>query len=278
MRHTLSIICALLLFASCSSPSDKANKLVNLFANATNTEDSVTIVKAYPNASKFFAELPNLTELQIVETSEKNNSVVVECQSSYYDENCVFVQKPLTFMVQEVDGEYRIVDSKGLLTVSDGLNTFALKTGAVTPNSTDVEINAVRKDLGAFFLEKYWLRSLEINIAIKKVSFSWEADYGTPNGKCTIKNTLPFAVKNVTYKIKYYCGDELVGSDDGTAAYELDAGALKSFTFYSSGVNGYRAQTARITFEVPDKYIMEWILNDTYDGTEFAEYVNSKQK
>jgi hypothetical protein len=226
----------------------------------------------------FIAALPKLTELQIIETKENNNSVVVECQGSYYDENCVFVQKSLTFIVQKIDGKYRIVDSKGLLSIPEELETFALRTGAVTPNSTDVEIDKVSDNLRAFFLIKYWTRSLEIDTAIEKESFSWEADYGTPNGKCTIKNTLPFTVKDIKYKIKYYRGNELIGSDDGTAAYELDAGSQKSFTFYSSGVNGYRAQTAVITFEVPDKYIVDWVLNDTYYGSEFAEYLNSKQK
>jgi hypothetical protein len=278
MRRNLSIVCSLLLLAACSSPSDKANDLVLRFAEAAKAADSAAVVKVYPNASTFTADIPKMNDLQMTGTTETDTSVVVECKSSYYDENCVFVQNPLTFIVRKVQGNYTIVDSRGLLVVPDELKTFALKTGAVRTNSTDVEISQVREDLKDLFLQRYWLCSFRVKRGIEKVSWSWEENFGTPNGRCTIKNTLPFTVKDVKYKITYYRGNDSVGSDEGTAADELESGALKSFTFFSSGVNGYSAQTARIEFEVPDKYIVEWVVNDTYQGNEFAKYVHSKQR
>lgn len=52
---------------------------------------------------------------------------------------------------------------------------------------------------------------------------------------------------------------------------------MKSFRFYSSGVNGYRARTARISFEVPESQAIEWTLRKSYTGNEFKEYLDTKE-
>lgn len=272
MRKALFLIISLsILLSACTSKEEQASKVVNEFVASLSSNDSVNVVAKYPAAEKFFSQLPNLNDIEITSSVVKDSIATVEAVSKYYDDNSNFIQKNLKFYISLNSDTPTIVDSEGLISYPDEISQFASKIGAINRNSRDVAkgtlLPHIRSALYVEFLRHQW----KINSGIERVSWSWEADYGTPHGRCTIKNTLPFTVKNIKYKITYYRGNDIIGSDDGTAAYEIDPGDLKSFTFYSSGVNGYRAQTANISFEVPEKYVYEWTFNDSYDNGEFEE-------
>lgn len=279
MRKAILLFAALtILLSACTSKEEQASKIVYDLVSAISNNDSVSVVKIYPSSDKFYSKLPKLNDIEVTYSVVKDSIATVEAVSKYYDDNSNFIQKNMKFFVSLNSDAPTIVDSEGLIVYPDDINQFAIKIGAINRNSRDVAKGTlyplITSTLYAEFLTRQWI----INFRIERVSWSWEADYGIPHGKCTIKNTLPFTVKNVKYKITYYRGDEIVGSDDGTAAYEIGSGDLKSFTFYSSGVNGYRVQTARIEFEVPEKYIYEWTLSDNYDKDEFEEIQKIKSQ
>lgn len=269
----MSVLLTIVSLVSCKSSTDKASETVVAFASAVATSDSVSAVKYYPATKDFYSLLPQIGEIEITETKEVGDNIVVVGQSSYYDKNSAFVQQTLTFWVKKSDDGFVIIDSKGMLELPKDLKDFPYRVGAVDKNSKDATIGKYYNRIIGFFYYECFKKSILLNNGIKKISWSWEADWGTPNGKCTIKNELPFTIKDVKYKITYFNGDDIVGSDDGTAAYSLDSGSLKSFTFYSSGVNGYRARTARIEFEVPERFAIEWVLNEDYTGNEFKQYI-----
>lgn len=268
-----SVLLTIVSLVSCKSSITKASETVAAFASGVATSDSVTAVKYYPATKDFYSLLPHIGEIEITEAKEVDDNIVIVGQSSYYDKKSVFIQQNLTFWVKKAENGFVIFDSKGLLELPKELKDFPYRVGAIDKHSKDVTIGKYYNRIIGFFYYECFKKSNLLNSGIKKISWSWEADWGTPNGNCTIKNELPFTVKDVKYKITYFNGDDIVGSDDGTAAYSLDSGSLKSFTFYSSGVNGYRARTARIEFEVPERFAIEWVLNENYEGNEFKKYI-----
>lgn len=266
----------MLLLVACSSGSKKASNSVKTFASALAEKDSARVVSIYPKAQHFFSLLPKINEMEISEVQEKDSCFVVKCQSSFYDEKSTFVQKNFQFWIKNVDGKYLIQNSTGLIDLPTELGNYPYEIGALRRDYTDVELGSNFRDIMACFYADCMSHFWRLCNGIKKLSWSWDANWGTPNGKCTIKNELPFEVKDVKYKITYYNGDEIVGSDDGTAAYSLESGAMKSFTFYSSGVNGYRARSANIEFEIPERYAIQWTLEEPHYGTEFAEFKGTR--
>ena len=274
--HIILIVLVFLLVSSCKSKVDKAQDTVVEYIAASSISDSDAMKSLYPLSSPFVDKIPQLTELIVVSKEEKGTKVLVKGTAGYYDEKCHYVQNELTFWLEEIDGNFVIVDSKGLLTIPEDIGTFHYRIGALKPTSNDVEIGTKMPDIIKFFYKECFHHYLTLNFGIEKLSWSWRADWGTPNGKCTIRNNLPYEVKDVKYRITYYNGDDVVGVDDGTAAYTLDAGAMKSFTFYSSGVNGYRVRSAKIQFEVPEKFAIQSVLNKRYSGNEFSEYLKLK--
>lgn len=270
--YLLAIISILL--TACTSKEEQASKIVTDFVAAISSNDSVSVVKAYPYSENFYSNLPKLNDIEIIASVVKDSIATIEAVSKYYDDNSNFIQKNMKFYVSLNSDTPTIVDSEGLIEYPDDINKFALKIGAINRNSRDVAKGTLYPHIASALYVEFLRHQWRINSGIERISWSWEADYGTPHGRCTIKNTLPFTVKNVKYKVTYFRGNDIIGSDDGTAAYEIGPGDLKSFTFYSSGVNGYRAQTARIEFEVPEKYVYEWTLNDNYDIGEFDEIQN----
>lgn len=261
-----------LLLVSCTSGTKKASDSVKAFASFLAEQDSASAVSVYPEAEKFYSLLPKISEVEITEALEKDSCFVVKCRSSFYDDKSSFVQKDFQFWIKNNDGKFIIQNSTGLIDLPTELGNYPFEIGALKRDYKDVELGSNLSDIMMCFYTDCLSHSWRLNNGIKKLSWSWEADFGTPNGKCTIKNELPFEVKDVKYKITYFNGDEIVGSDDGTAAYSLESGAMKSFIFYSTGANGYRARTARIEFEVPEKYAIQWTLEDSHTGTEFAEF------
>ncbi len=261
-----------LLLVSCTSGTEKASDRVKTFASSLAENDSASVVSVYPEVKNFYSLLPKISQVEITEVQEIDSCFVVKCQSSFYDNKSSFVQKNFQFWVKDIGGKYIIQNSTGLIDLPTELGNYPFEIGALRRNYKDVELGSNLSDILFCFYSDCLRHSWRLNNGIKKLSWSWEADWGTPNGKCTIKNELPFNVKDVKYKITYYNGDEIVGSDDGTAAYSLESGAMKSFTFYSSGVNGYRARNARIEFEVPEKYAIQWTLEEPHNGTEFEEF------
>lgn len=265
-----------LLLVSCTPGTEKASDSVKAFASALAEKDSASVVSLYPEAQHFYSMLPKISDVEITEVQDNDSCFVVKCQSSFYDEKSSFVQKNFQFWVRNEDGKYLIQNSTGLIDLPTELGNYPFEIGAIRRDYKDVELGSNLPDIMMCFYTDCLSHSWQLNNGIKKLSWSWEADWGTPNGKCTIKNELPFEVKDVKYKITYYNGDEIVGSDDGTAAYSIESGAMKSFTFYSSGVNGYRARTARIEFEVPERYAIQWTLDESHNGTEFAEFKRTR--
>lgn len=254
-----------ILVASCSSNSEKATEVVKSFASAVTAQDSTATVKVYPKSKDFYSKLPKVSGFEVKSVDERDNSFIVSATCSYYDESNTFKQRDLTFWTKKDGSDFIIYDSKGLLSLPEGLDKYAYKKGILSPTSTDVSISSKIGEVGKEFYKALLSNLEKLNNGIEKLSWSWEADYGTPNGRVTIKNTLPFAVKNVKYKITFYGYDDetVVGNDDGTVSYdEIEPGEMKSFTFYSSGVNGYAAQRANIRFEVPEKYAYEWTISD----------------
>lgn len=262
ISHLIYASTLAILVASCASKSEKATKVVEAFASAVAAQDSTATVKAYPKCKDFYANLPKLTDIEIQSVEEKDSIVVVKVSSSYYNENNAFTQKQFTFWTKKAGSDFIIYDSNGLLTLPNGLDQYAYNKGALTHSSNDVAINTKMGELAGEFYMALMTNVSKLNNGIKTVSWSWEADFGTPHGRATVKNELPFAVKGVKYKVTYFNGSTIVGSDDGTVAYdEIEPGAMKSFTFYSSGVNGYSARSARLEFEVPEKYAYEWTIS-----------------
>lgn len=274
--HTIYACFFILLLISCTSGSEKASNSVKTFASGLAENDSASVVSVYPETQHFYSLLPKISEVEITEVQKKDSCFIVKCQSSFYDDKSTFVQKNFQFWVINDGGKYLIRDSKGLIDLPTELDHYPYDIGALKQDYKDVELGSNLSDIMMCFYTDCLSHSWRLNNGIKKLSWSWEADWGTPNGKCTIKNELPFEVKDVKYRITYYNGDEVVGSDDGTAAYSIESGAMKSFTFYSSGVNGYRARTAQIEFEVPEKYAIQWTLEESHNGTEFAEFKRTR--
>lgn len=268
----IGVLIAIVSLASCKSNADKASETVIAYATAMSADDSITAVHLYPNSKHFYGLMPHIGAFEVGNIKELNGSYEISGQSSYYDKNSRFHQQKLTFWVQNKNGDFVITDSKGMMELPEDLGTYPYQIGAITPVSRDVAIGTNYKDIVSCFYIDCIRKSWKLNNGIEQINWSWDADWGTPHGSCTIKNTLPFTVKNIQYKITYYNGDAIVGSDDGIAVYELGSGDLKSFTFYSSGVNGNQAKTAHIEFEVPEHYAIEWVLNDKYSGNEFQQY------
>ena len=274
--HILLCFLVLILISSCKSRTDKAQDVVRDYITASSSSDTAFMKSSYPLSSPFVDKIPQISELTNLSVEDKGKKILVKGTAGYYDEKSHYVQTELSFWVEEKDGKLIIVDSMGLLSVPEDLGLFPYRTGALRPNSKDVEIGTKMADILEYFYTECLRNCWTLNSGIEKLSWSWSADWGTPNGKCTIKNNLPYEVKDVKYKITYYNGDEIVGADDGTAAYTLEAGAMKSFTFYSSGVNGYRAKSAKIEFDVPERFAIQNVLNKNYSGNEFSEYLKLK--
>lgn len=273
LNFTICLLFTLVLI-SCTDGSKKSEEVVKGFANAVNEQDSSTMLKYYPAAKPFIQMIDQMGDVEISGIEAKDSKYTVKCKTGFYDENSKFVQHDVYFFIEKVDAGFVITDSKGLIHLPADLGNYPYNIGAITKYSKDIEIGTKGEDIMACFYAD-WLRHVwRINSGIETISWSWETNWGTPNGKCTIKNTLPFRVSNVKYKITYYNGNDIIGSDDGTAASSIDAGGTKSFSFYSSGVNGYLVRTAHIEFEVPERYAIEWTLNQSFTGNEFEEYKN----
>lgn len=274
--HIICVCLSTLWLVSCTSGSEKASDCVKTFASALAENDSTSAVSVYPEAKNFYSLLPKISDVDISDVQDKDSFFVVKCQSSFYDEKSTFIQKNFQFWVKNNDGKFKIQNSTGLIGLPTELGNYPFEIGALKRDYKDVELGSNLSDIMMCFYNDYLSHSWRLNNGIKKLSWFWDADWGTPSGKCTVKNELPFEVRDVKYKITYYNGDDIVGSDDGTVANSIESGAMKSFTFYSSGVNGYRARTARIEFEVPERYIIQWILDEPHNGTEFAEFKRAR--
>lgn len=273
--NPILMICAIFLI-SCTNGIKKSEEVVRGFVAAATDQDSVEMVKYYPSIKPYISKLDKIEDVEIDDVSEKDKVYSVKCTSGFYDEKSRFVQNKVTFFVEKTDKGWLISDSKGMIHLPPDMGNYPEKIGAIKETSRDREIGQKYDDIVACFFSDLFSHTLELVSGIKKLNWSWEADWGTPNGNCTIRNTLPFSVSNVKYKITYYNGGEVVGTDDGTAASSMDPGETKSFSFYSSGVNGYKAQSAGILFEVPEEYALEWTLSQPFSGNEFAEFKKRK--
>lgn len=262
-----SFVLISLILAACTSGEDKSRELVSSFAKAISDSDSTAIVNTYPASKDFLKLIDKIGEVEILSIANEKDKFTVKTKSSFYDQNSRFVQRDIVFYIEKGKSGYFIKSSKGLVHTPSELGDYPIKIGAVSQYSNDAEIGVALPDIIACFYTDCLSHSWRLNRGIERLNWSWETDWGTPHGNCTVKNTLPFTVRNVKYKITYYNGDNVVGADDGTVAISLASGETKSFSFYSSGVNGYKARSANITFEVPERYAMEWAMEEANPET-----------
>lgn len=252
----------------------KAEDLVVSFAElAKDTVNMSSIKEIYPNCNLL---LPYITvgELTIYECKKnKDDTYTVNGENSYYDDNGKFVQNKVSFLVGKNGKSMSIRQSTGLLQLPKEMECFGKLTGAIREGDSDLSISKKYDKLSTLFFITYVTYQTRLNNGIKINYWEWDADYGTPNGKATVTNTLPFDVYNVKYRIVYSRskGGVKIGEDEGIAFSNLKSGQKQSFAFYSSGVSCYGGN-AHMSFELPQKLALEWMLNDEYTGNEFEAY------
>lgn len=265
MNHfgILSTIALLLLASSCSDNEQEARKVVERFAEAAKeNSDTASAKDCYPDFHKLAGDV-KVGDFQINEIMEvKNDTFNVMCTNGYYDKNAHFVQDTVKLTVGKAkQGKIEILQSVGLFQLSKPLKKYGLITGKITRSTSDSELRDKYRELFTAFCSTLYSYENRLNNGIKINHWEWEVDFGTPNGKATVTNTLPFDVYNIQYHITYKHGATICGEDEGLALSKLRKGEKKTFQFYSSGVTTYGG-TATLTFQLPGKLALEWMFND----------------
>lgn len=274
MRRLRNIILLLVLLiaSSCTGLQDNAKKTVEAFAAGVKRAASRAELEKYYPDIKYLRQQYSIDDLTIDGCSENDDVVTVNCTNNFHDENGNVSKVKVYFkVVENGNGDYIITESRNLITLPKAVRRFAELTGALTDNTTDVKLGMRLPNIKAMLDEEFEKYKNAINNCIEVKHFSWETDYcGTPNGKVTIKNIMPFDLEVFNYKIDYTNRGVLVGTDEGVAVTSLKSGETKSFSFYSSGV-GDDAYRAQISFYVPDEAALDMVLTAGYTGKEYKE-------
>lgn len=271
-QQNIIMLFILLIVTSCTSQQDKAKKTVEAFvAGVKGTASRAELEKYYPDI-KYLRRQYFIEDLTIDGCSENDDVVMVNCTNSFHDDTGNLRKVKVHFkVVENGNGEYIITESKNLIILPKAAKRFAELTGALTEKTTDVKLGMRLPNIKAMFDEELERYKNAINNCIEVKYFSWSTDYwGTPNGRVTIKNIVPFDLGVFNYKIEYTNRGLLVGTYVGEAAASLKSGETKSFSFYSSGVTG-KANQAQLSFYVPDEAALDMVLDAGYTGKEYKE-------
>lgn len=183
----------------------------------------------------------------------------------------------LLFIAKNTEKQWRIFDSKGLITIDKDLLEFGTKVGAFGNKSlNDLAMAQRLKAVRSMLFREYLDVNIELRTKVKISNWSWETSYdGTAHGDGRVVNTLDYSVSGIKYTVSYYDrSDNFMGNDDGSISKTHSPGEKYNFSFWSSNVK--YPHTARIRLDFSDKMIFDIIQEKWYTGNEYKEYIKEK--
>jgi hypothetical protein len=238
--------------------------------------DEKKLISIYPDLQRFDTYYKS-DSARINYSIEKNGLLIVSVHNRFTNGYGKVTEKDIClFFKKDSSGLIQLIDSKGLSNFDekDDYN-FGISTGCISSKSdtTDQQILKAIRKAKVVMLDKAIDFYLELKRDIRIIEWSWESGYsGSASGKGIVKNNSSFSVPNLKYKITYKNsrGEEIT-SDDGYVDYDvIEAGASKSFTFYTSYTGNASKANIELTFD--DDLIYKYLARQKWTGKECDEY------
>lgn len=283
MRKTLLLLLASALFLSCGNKSKELSEnTVRLMFNGISTDESDSILKAYPDFKKIGTYYKS-DSISITETSNHGDDKMLVKVKNYFTNGYgkKFNQDIMLFLkpTNEEKSSYIVYDSKGLRSYEeDDVYKFAVKIGCIKKDDTTDQEIANKLKVANDMLTVYVLRLYsELTSKVTITRWEWESGYGgSASGKGILKNNSDYNIPKPKYKITYKDsnGNEIT-TDDGYVTYDmLNSGSSKAFTFYTSYVGN--ASRASISIDFDTELLVKFVSNDDYTGTEYNEFIKKQ--
>ncbi len=256
---TLSIIAmTMLLLASCTE--SKMKQFAEEFATAVNNNDKEAIAKMYPDA-KVAEKLAIDFNKDSLSVEERADTFVVNLGGD----------KSLSIVKTE-EGELKIADSHGLFSYPKERMDFALKTGWVKPEMSDLKVAEQFKDtMFIRYLAQKNAGQIKTKLVVKSVNDISQAEFEFRSGlmtyATTIGNDSEYEIPGSFYEIiTDYGGEHRV-----TNGKDIKPGERKSFSmqFRVSEIT----PSSTIRFKVSDADLLAKFF--TPKGGEYEAYKRS---
>jgi hypothetical protein len=223
MKKLLGILTLLLLFASCNS-NKEVKLFVDNFASAIEKGEKTTIEQMYPDAIEANSlQIAYNADSVSIESNGKENQYVVNLISN----QSIIVEK-------KQDGQFCVLESKGLFAYESGLKDFCKALGCYDPTLSDKD-NAERMRDSSFV---EYLNTVVADVVKDKVRLEEKEGGNWENiiFSCIVHNETEFDLPKDSYVLtgKVYhdsdCGPALVSTykfSDKT----IDKGETVEFVF-----------------------------------------------
>ncbi len=263
----LVILVTLILFlTSCDGKKiEEAQASLTEFQEAYKQENLDKVKELYPKILELQGSFRKIDTIEFGEGEVTNDTVEIKGKTKWTNPiGKVFSNDVVFYMIpKEINGKktYIIDDTKGFISFEDSnLYKYALKKKSGLPGMTDIaKSSVVSSYLLEFETAKQQVKNMiESNLAIS--GMNWETGYYSDyaHGRAVVTNNTGMNLPRIKYKVTYYKRDNttVITTDDGTVDYSgLSAGQSKSFTWYTSYVNG--ARYARVDCYIDDDNFFE---------------------
>lgn len=267
--HSLFALLFVIIFTSCDGEKiESAKESIKAFQDAYKQENFDRITQLYPNLRELSGQFRKIDTIEFGESDEcivKNDTVILNGRTKWTNPFGKVFSNEVTFYLvpKEIDKKdtYIIIDTRGFVSFDEfSLYRYALKKEKGLSSMLDVaKSKAISKYSYDFEIKKQQVKSLlENNLKIS--GFNWELGYfgDSASGRAVVTNNTGVTLSKVKYKITYFKSDDktVVTTDDGYVTYsDINPGESKSFTWYTSYVNG--ARRARVDCFIDDETIIE---------------------
>lgn len=219
----------------------------------------------------------DMVEIEESDVKIQGDTIVVRCFNNYTAPDGTFKQDDIyLYFVENKEGQLYICNSRGLVIMDKDLKSFGMSTGAITSSlPNDIELAKRCEQIKSMWLREYFDVYLMLHEKVKIQRWSWETSYsGEAHGEGRVVNNLDFAIEGIKYELTYYDhrGD-FMANDDGSISKTLYPGEKYNFTFWSSNAKYPDKANLRLVF--PDKLVYKIIMDKTYTGQEYMEYIDS---
>lgn len=259
---------------SCTNKSKKIEEVIKSFyIAATDSAKGIKATEYYPKFDSLHIKLRS----DVVDFDDNmikvNDTMIVSCQNNYTDERGILHQDSAKFYLTKDKGHYQIVDSKGILQISNSLKNFGKRLVFLPLDKMrDQELAPLLSKLNDFYLSKYLDTYIELKNDVKILSWDWETyDDGEPYGEACFCNDTSLTLSDIMYTIKYFDRNgNVVSEDTGSACNELKPHEKYRFTFYSSHV--INPSKANLSLDFNSSTIEQIVQSKNYTKEDFEKY------
>lgn len=279
LKRVEVIVCLLLLVSvwSCETDKDrikKAKEVVTTFLANTSVENSPVLVDLYPDFAKM-GKYYKLADGKIVNASINKDGIVnITCKS--------FVGNIL-FMLKKTNGEYKIINSKGLSPYfTQNIYKYCKAIGCISMNTFDVDVASICQDKQSEFDDLvYKIKSnIENNFRVQNNNLSINGvgiGYSYLSGEVTVKNYSRFSIPSRCYNIYYDFvddGDNIEFTKPALSNYKyIQYGESVTESFFETNAQNFSKVKVRLQITSTD--FIEQVIADNATGSNCNNNFNS---